>query len=227
MKTVLMIMNPREIPECLKAFKGLAIPKVWFKAFWQVQLEEVMNEWIRAHPYDNYIIASDDLLPTQPALDVVLKGLESHEVFTGWCRFSPGNPKSALIVNNGGPGLVFGAMFRLYHMTGMTIHNRLDYFKLLRFTEASAIAGLPSEFLTSHVPFAFTGMRRELWLKYPYRCEHSGRRPHGSSSDHMLSTRLRRDGVPMWAGRDAYFEHLRSLRNFVVGRVPSRVIEEL
>ena len=227
MRDVLMIMNPREIPECLQAFRALKVPKVWFKGFWQVQLETVVNEWIAGTDYDNYIMASDDLLPTQAALDEVRRGLASHEVFTGWCRFSPGSPRGALIINDGGPGPAFDLMFRLYHITGMTIHNRLDYFKLRRFASVSDIMKQPDEFPTAHVPFAFTGMRRRLWLEYPYRCEHSGRRPHGSSSDYMLSKRLRRDGVPMWAGRAAYFEHLRSLRNFVVGKVPPRVIEEL
>ncbi len=210
MKNCLLIMHAREIPQCVEAIHKLRIDKAWFRGFTELQLESVIPDFIDndVHSYDNYIVLSDDTVPTQKALDCVVDGLERHEVFTGWCNISPNSDLC-------------------------TIHEgRLSIPGAHRWKTISQIFMRPDEFETPFACFALTGARKEIWQRFPFRTYVSRREAHGPlirtgwGSDFSFSLRLQDAKIPIYSHRDAFVQHLASRENFIVGKTSPETILE-
>lgn len=46
MKSCLMVLNPRDIPECLMSIRALPIDKVWFRGYTEAELTEPIRKFI-------------------------------------------------------------------------------------------------------------------------------------------------------------------------------------
>ena len=222
MKPVLMIMHAREIPECIDAFRLLkGIDKAWFRAHTEMQLERATSKYVRETDYTHYIIASDDLIPTQVGLDAVLKGIENHDIFTGFSNMHPGSHRVNLMLN--GYSLGYRAAFWMYHAGSRLrpVKAGVTSVKTLFFPRMSDVP--KGEFQTWFVGFSFTSMSRDMWLRFPFFSVHDRT---GWGSDAIMSQRLDSNSVPAYSSSDAFFYHLASMRNFIVGRVLPELILE-
>lgn len=214
MKDVLMVMNPRAIPSCIEAIKSLDIPKVWFSAYTEAQLEAEVNRFVEETQYENYLMVSDDLMVDKKSLAMIRRTLEDREVVTGWCRQRPGSKVSNILLRPHGPI----SLFRFMSMT-----RYVDaYLPSFSFATLEQVRAQRPVFRTYFVNFCLTGMRRRLWLYYPFKTRNS----HGGS-DYLASTRLERDKVPMWCVRDAFMEHLKSLAFWKVGKEQPQTVLDL
>jgi len=220
---VLLIMNAREIPQSIAGFKSLKIDKAWFKGFTEQQLEAPIAKFVEETDYENYLLASDDLVPTQPPLDIVRKGLERHPIFTGYCNMSPtiyrGTVRFRPIHGNQAFYVVTHMLRQLYPLTQAMRFNS--------FAQLSAILAKRGEFRTYFMGNVYTGMRRDLWLRFPFRVYHPpwNKSPtYGFGSDMELSMRLIKAGIPMMCHSDAFVYHLASGANNIVGKVKPEVI---
>lgn len=222
MNPVLMVMHAREIPECLEAFHNLkGVDKVWFRGYTEIELERVTSEFIRGSDYSHYLLASDDLIPTQKGLDEVLKGLESHDVFTGFSNMYPTSERVNLMLE--GYSLGYRFSFWLYHKAANIKIARMGV-SATKAAWFARMAQIPKgEFQTWFVGFSFTGMTRDLWLRFPFLCVHDR---SGWGSDAVMSLRLARDFIPAYSNNEAFFYHLASAKNFIVGSVPKQTILE-
>ena len=52
MKPLLMVMNPRTIPQCMQAIESLDIDKVWLKNWTERELVEVIKSVIQESDHD-------------------------------------------------------------------------------------------------------------------------------------------------------------------------------
>ena len=222
-RDILLIMNAREIPQCISGFQSLKIDKAWFRGFTEQQLEAPIAKFVEETDYDNYLLASDDLVPTQPPLDVVRKGLERHPIFTGYCNISPtiyrGTVRFRPIHGNQAFYVVTHMLRQLYPLTQAMRFNS--------FAQLSAILAKRGEFRTYFMGNVYTGMRRDLWLRFPFRVYHPpwNKSPtYGFGSDMELSMRLIKAGIPMMCHSDAFVYHLASGANNIVGKVKPEVI---
>jgi hypothetical protein len=229
-KVCLMIMNPREIPECLNAFRSLnGVSKAWFKGYTELQLVPVIKKFIDETDYDYYIMSSDDLVPTQKALDAVIGNLHPSFCVTGWSCVAP---NSDIVNIRLKPDKHLNLMYVVAWTFGKVIPDFMKH-RLLNMTKdrvmpniASKIRNeMPDVFRTYFVGFSFTAMSRELWIKYPFRV-YSGAAfwVNKAGSDISLSNRLYNAGVPMYCVKNAEVLHLRSMANFIVGKVTPEVI---
>jgi hypothetical protein len=225
MRNCLCIMHAREIPQCMAGFQSLKIDKAWFRGYTEQQLEAALAKFVEETDYDNYLLASDDLVPTQPPLDVVLKGLENHQVYTGYCNMSPTIYRGTVRfkpIHGTQTFYVATHMFRqLYPLTQAMRFNS--------FAQLKDIVAKNGEFRTYFMGNVYTGMRRELWLKFPFRVYHPpwDKAPmHGFGSDMELSMRLIKAGIPMYCHSNAFVYHLASGANNIVGKVKKEVIFE-
>jgi hypothetical protein len=189
MNDLLLILAPRAIPECVESLRVLEIDKAWLGAMYERHLETVVAEVIASTDYENYLMASDDLLVTPEALAEVREQLAYYPVVTGYCRYSYYDPEVNLCLTP--EGLDGGEEITV-----------------------DLVKTLPRLFRTYLVGWTLTGMRRDLWLRFPFRaCDGrfamiDGREVDiGFSSDMNLSRRLRDAGVTIMAARDAYCEH--------------------
>jgi len=186
MKPLLMIMNPRRIPVCMEALESLNIDKVWLKNWTERELVEVIANVIASTDHNVIGLLSDDTIPTQEALDLVLDAFEPSSVYTGYCNMDEGKPE----VNLSTKPLIVKNL------------ASVDCYDFPPRSEVDEHDGLYKSFFTG---FAMTFMSREMWLKYPFDCVGDP----GYQSDYRLSCRLQEDAVNIWAVPKAFMPHLR------------------
>ena len=210
-------MHPREIKIVKDNMDKLKISKVYFKGFYSRELKDKIDTFIRETDYDNYIVTADDVIITQDVLNLIEKCLEKYEVFTGYCNMYLGSEEvnlcsKPLTLTNGIYPLIGDYNF----MTFEDVKKQKDIFR-------TYLAGL-----------SLTGMRRNLWLKYPLQAYLVNQNDiKGVSCDHNLSYRLTKDNVSIYTHKKAYIKHLKKRKKgalmdgWIVGKKPAEIIKEL
>jgi hypothetical protein len=186
MKPLLMIMNPRKIPVCMEALESLKIDKVWLKNWTERELVDVIADVVASTDHDVIGLLSDDTIPGQEALDLILEAFEPSSVYTGYCNMDEGKEE----VNLSKSPLV------------ILPNATLECYDFPTKDEVDNHDGLYPSWFTG---FAMTFMSRDMWLKYPFDCVGTP----GYQSDYLLSCRLQSDNVKIWAPPGAFMPHLR------------------
>jgi len=182
-----MIMNPRRIPECMLSLENIDRPKVWLKNYSERELEQIIPRVIEESDFDYYVAVSDDVVAWTGAYDSVCRALEVEKflVATGYCNLDP-----------------------FCGLTSLTASPPREPWPTEETYDWISFRDLPKKpyIRTWHPSFAFTGMSRAMWAKYPWRCFGSSGNA-GWAADLELSIRLMRDSVPIYAPRDAFIYH--------------------
>jgi hypothetical protein len=186
MKPLLMIMNPRKIPRCMEALEALDIDKVWMKHYTERELIDVIGQIVESTDHDVIGLLSDDTIPPQSSLDLVLDAFEPSSVYTGYCNMEENTPEVNL------------------SRTPLIVKDQADAncYNFPTRDEIDSHDGLYRSYFTG---FAMTFMSREMWLKYPFDCVGTP----GYQSDYSLSCRLQNDSVNIYAVPGAFMPHLR------------------
>lgn len=190
MKTLLCIMNGRNIREAIDSYNSLTgCDLAWMTGFYIKDLVPVHREIVESTDYDAYIMVSDDCVVTQKALDAVKSDLEKgHPVVTGWGSLIKGH----IMVN----------LCREPLRGNVPVSRAFTFWK--RHQVLRQVDPCPTHF----VGMSLTGMPRGMWQTFPYDC-YTIRHNRGHSSDFHLSVRLRDAEVPMVAPHDAWVDHLK------------------
>lgn len=212
MKPLLLVLNPRRIPECVDAIEQLAIDKAWLTGYTEPQLEQAIPDLLDQVDHDPILVLSDDTVPEQPALDSVLhRWRESSEirptVATGFCNLD-----------------VVSQYVNLTRRPFTTRHSTVEAYDFYTYAE---MGDQPQDI---PVRSWFTGMcltcmSREHWDQFPFQTY------EGRSSDFMLSLRLQDALVPILAPKDAMVWHVkqewnklddsRPERRLLIGEIPA------
>lgn len=193
MKPLLLVLNPRRIPECVDAISSLPVDKVWLQNYTESELSDVIPDVLAQVPHDLVGILSDDTVPTRAALDEVLALAQPGRVTTGWCNLDDASD----LVNLSTEPLATSTPTT----TAYTFPTRA-------WVEAHDTREVPTYFAGHCLTF----MDRDLWDRFPWEC-HGG--PPGYASDLMLSWRLQEAGVPIVAARDGFVRHVKARWNYV------------
>lgn len=206
---LLLILNPRRLEPCLTALGALEIDKAWFTGYTEQQLVEEVATVVEETNYEHYIMVSDDVAPSQYALDAVREQLAmGRPVVTGYSNLVRWDDRVNLTRSP------FGEMppkFDWYTLHEVTCHP-------------------DAAIKTGYVGFSLTAMPRELWQRYPFYAfpgTIDGPPCDGAQSDVALSLRLQRDGIPMVAARSAFVYHYKEVIDDEHGRVWDLVQAEL
>lgn len=193
MKPLLLVLNPRRIPECVDAISSLPVDKVWLQNYTESELSDVIPDVLAQVPHDLVGILSDDTVPTRAALDEVLELAQPGRVTTGWCNL---DDTSDLVNLSTEP------------LATSTPTTTAYTFPTRAWVEAHDTLEVPTYFAGHCLTF----MDRDLWDRFPWDC-HGG--PPGYASDLMLSWRLQDAGVPIVAARDGFVRHVKARWNYV------------
>jgi len=237
LRSVLMVMNARDIPECLLSLRALKIDKVWFRAFTEKQLEAEITRFVRSSDYERYILVSDDVIATQQALDNLLSLQGAGPVVTGWCNIFPGQTLANLVLKplskesssfyyqlrERMPMSWVKALKRLYASGLIKVPTNLLLYR--HFPKEDEIWAMPPLFRTYFVGWAMTSIARDFWLRYGFHYS-SDHFTGGHGSDARMSSDLEKDGVKMLCARDSFVYHLATMRNFIVGKAEPEVVKE-
>ena len=186
MKPLLMIMNPRNISQCMTALEALDIDKVWLKNWSERELVSVISEVIESTDHDVIGLVSDDTIPPNSSLRLILDAFEPSAVYTGYCNMDEDREE----VNLSRKPLIVQPV------------AVADCYDFPTRAEVDSHDGLYRSFFTG---FAMTFMSKDMWLKYPFDCIGDP----GYQSDYLLSCRLQSDDVDVWAIPGAFMPHLR------------------
>jgi len=190
--TLLMIMNPRAIPECIDAFRLLrGIDKAWMSYYTEAELVPVIADLIANTDYHRYLLCSDDTIPTQTALDAILTLHDKHPeaVTTGWVNI---DSECGLSTINPAP------------LAG-TRPSRSAY----SFLPIEDVP--PGQIRTYFHGYALTCMSRELWQRYPYNVFNP--LDGGCASDYHQCLQLQAADIPIYTNPDCRFEHVKEIRD--------------
>lgn len=193
MSDCLIVMNPRNTVFIRRALEELPIDKIWLTGWTEKQLAEgVFLEAISEFNYDQYLMASDDIIIREDALTAVRRLLDAgHPVATGYSQRS----HTEWVVNvTSGP------------LRGEEPGPDAYTFRMFQDVVSWADPAVPTWF----TGMSLTAMSRELWLKYPFGCYSSGHSDPGWASDFHLSRRLQDDNVPIVAAREGFCYHWRN-----------------
>lgn len=173
------------MPECLLSLELIDAPKVWIKNYTELQLEAIIPWVIHESDYDNYVVVSDDVIASTDAFRAVCNGLSRFQVVTGYCN---------LDLTSGFVSLTSAPPQEPYGQAETYVWRTFDQ--------------VPKEeyIRTWHPSFAMTGMSREMWEEFPWKC-FGFLGSAGWAADLSLSIRLHAAEIPIWAPRAAFMYH--------------------
>jgi hypothetical protein len=182
MNNVIMIMNARKLSGFRDAMDKLNISKVWFKGFKEYELNVEINKFIEETNFDNYYIVSDDLVIQPDAFNLLQEKLKIYPIVTGWGVWRQNkdwttiHQQDDLYIYNQGPNI---PMFKKHY----------------NIVKTHEIETLPDEFETAFTGWFYTGIRRDIWLKYPYQTMATDPYQSAASTDAHWSKRILSDGL--------------------------------
>jgi len=253
-KEILMILQPRAIPEAIESLNTLDIEKVWFRGYTEMELELVLNDFINETDYDYYWIIADDVVVDNKPLDVLRPKLYAGEVVTGYCKlYQTSNYvnlslmklpllKSPLDIQHITQQIKYVGIENMIVEESYTKHKSF-YEKLNKHREYDfwkyRVQGLhlfppylmsqeevndmgDAYFETYFAGWSFTGMSRDIWLKYPFQCSWNG---NGTDAQFALRFFEEESNRKIYTHKDSYFIHLKEepshgaflKRNWLVG----------
>ena len=187
MNDALLVLNPRQIPECIEAIQALGIPTCWISNMNETDAAQALNQAVHSTDMiDRYIVLSDDTVPTREALDLV-RNVDAPAV-TGYCNLDTGEYADIvnLTTNPLPPPPATGPSYHFMTRTQVEQHHQP--------TIPTTFAGL-----------ALTMMPRPYWQQFPFQVDPIT----GGQMDYDLSYRLQSAGIPIVAAVGAYVHHVK------------------
>lgn len=180
MNNVVMIMNARNFSAFKDCVDKLNISKVWFKGFSEFELNTEINKFIRETNFDNYYIVSDDLIISPESFNLLQEKLNTTPIVTGWGVWRQ--------------NFDWTTIYKSKNLSTHYIGNQFPWFeKHYDTVKTYEIDSLPDEFETSFTGWFWTGVRRDIWLEYPYQTIATYPNLPGASTDLHWSKRVLSD----------------------------------
>tara|TARA_B100000282_G_C31736757_1_gene493890 strand:+ start:2772 stop:3659 length:888 start_codon:yes stop_codon:yes gene_type:complete len=235
-KEVLMILNPRAIPEAIESLNTLDIEKVWFRAFDEPSVCEAMNNFVADTDYDYYWIIADDVIVNNRPLEVLRPLIQEGKVVSGYCRWFEGSEYVNLLHKP--ISCVYACDDPNYQfLKRLNEVNPERYSWIQKVPEVKPDDDSVNDFMfydmdstksryfydevqsmgqepikTYFSGWSFTGASRDVWLKYPFMCSLMD-----SQSDIKFSVRyINDDGGEIFSHKEAYFHHMKKNTNILV-----------
>ena len=210
-RPLLVILNPRNIAECMASFSALDVPRAYLTGFRERHLVDVMANLVATTDYSHYVVVSDDTVVQRRALDAVYALLEQHPVVTGWCNLDDTDGRCSVVDRPLQGKTPSAASYGFMHYSRVVTHPEP--------TLRTWFAGM-----------CLTGMSREMWQRFPFDVLAGSE--HGWASDYSLCWRLQEADIPITAARDGSVLHVRERwdvtdtdprKRLLVGQVPAVV----
>ena len=166
-------------------------------------MERPVNKFIRETDYDFYWFISDDAIATRDAFDKIERGLETHDVVTGYA-LNPDGSGNVCLCDRPLEAWVPTTLGAYHFMSKEAVDLYYDDW-------------VP----TYYVPFILSAIERDLLLQVPYRSYgilpiplikyfRGVRAIRGFACDYNFSFRLQKKGIRAYAAKGALMEHLGS-----------------
>lgn len=175
--TVLMVLSVREIQSVVNCINNLNCEKIWFKGYKEYELAPILNDFIKKSNFKNYFITSDDAIISYENFELLKKHLHSNDIISGWGIYRQ-NGEFTTIIN---PKTFNSPATKFAYCNPKLVSNIFQYSY-----KTHEIHTLPDIVESAFTGWFFTGMKKELWLEYPFQTLNW---PY-SSSDLLFSKRI-------------------------------------
>ena len=155
MNNCLMIMSVRDEEFFKRSVNRLNVSKVWFKGYSEYELNTHINQFIQETNFDNYFIVSDDVVITPKVFNILQEALTRYEIVTGWALRRQNLVETTILRQDK----------HWIHVQGSHFPTFVKY---NNYTPAHEVESLPDEFEVGFTGWFYTGIRRHIWLEYPY-----------------------------------------------------------
>lgn len=188
MRDALVVLNARDVPECLGSLSLLDIDKIFLRGWTEARIEDVAFPQVLEMDYDWLWVVSDDVIVRSQALDAVREHAGYGEPVTGYSQRS----HTEWTVN----------------LTRGPLYGDAPSVEAYDFHEYREVVAKPETlFRTWFTGMSLTGMPIALWRRFPFACFRDDVCSFGS--DFSLSLRLQEAGIRINAVRDAFCYHWR------------------
>lgn len=197
MKTLLVVLNPREIPVCVESIERVPTARVWLRGWTETEIETqawpVMMRDAKRRRFTHYAVMSDDgRLPVGSWHEICRVARDGHPVVTGY---------SNMDMNRG---------FTRTNQCKSTLPRDPIQHAEMEFWDMRDIVELREDtFPSSFHGYACTMMTREIAEEFPFACYRPTPQDRGHSSDFHHSRRLADAGIDIVACRDAFVPHIK------------------
>ena len=182
MNNVLMIMNARNLSAFKECVDKLDISKVWFKGYKEFELNIEINKFIQETQFDNYFIIPDDLIINKSDFEFLEEQLKYYPIVTGWGVWRQNSDWTTI--------------YRQDKIHTFNQGDKLPIFKKhYNIVKTYEIDSLPDATETAFTGWFYTGIRRDIWLKYPYQTMSTHVGMPGASTDAHWSKRILKDNI--------------------------------
>jgi hypothetical protein len=238
-REVLMILQPRAIPEAIESLNSLDIEKVWFRGMSEATVCNAMNNFVQNTDYDFYWIIADDVVVDDEPLQCLRPLLYEGNVVTGYCKMSMASKEVNLLkapmnyshykdsdhisylrsVNHFKPNTV--PLRKDIEDDGVGDENWWGNLVGDLGAEGEIVYSLQEVqemdtdvFRTYFAGWSFTGASRDVWIKYPFIVSILS----GQSDTQFALRFVNRDEGVIYTHKDAYFTHLKEVDNDFLNR---------
>lgn len=192
MSTILAVLNPRDITECMWSLKRLPVRKVWLRRMTETQIAQewpgVVSE-ARERGHTHLSVISDDTIVPRPSWEALRRNLADDVCVTGWCN------------------LQLHADSRV-NLSNEPLPTYLPEVASYDFPTAWDVLAGPKLRESFFTGMCLTTMPLELWDRFPFMVY-----PPGFASDYHLSYRLQAAKVPIRCVRGAFVKHVKGTFN--------------
>lgn len=185
------MLNPRDIPEVKISLARVPAQKIWLRCYRENELDRALRTVLAHTEFTRYVVVSDDVIVSADAYAAVvdlLQDADGHFV-TGYCN---------LDALSGRAGLV-----RQPLRGDVPVAEAYDWWTFEEISE------FPPVFETWFTPMCLTGAHRDDWLEFGLEAFPSAG-GGWCATDFVLSKKLERAEVPIWAVKDALCWHLKT-----------------
>ena len=148
--SLLVILNPRIIPEVIDSIETTPIQKVWISGYNEEEACKEINLIVNSTLFDYYIIHSDDCIINKSTLLDIVSYQEAfpNDIFSGYCRLA----KSSNLINISRKPLTFTG-------PGFTWDD-YEFYALSNLKNKSMFVGY-------YAGFSLTSLKRDYLLEIP------------------------------------------------------------
>lgn len=193
MNPLLVVLNPRRIPEAMDALNALDVPQARMQGMTERQ---VANHWgeltegAHRRGFTHMVVTSDDVIVTQHAFAAVTRAAQ-YGVATGWCNLD----ETDVRVN----------------LSDTPLATRCPAAESYTFPTVYDVLSGPFLRRTYFTGMCLTTMRLSVWEQFPFDPFDTP----GYASDYNLSWMLQAEEIPVTAVKDGFVKHLKKTWNEV------------
>jgi hypothetical protein len=213
MRSLLIIIRPRDLPEFIESQKHVKIDKLWINYYHQEEAFLIARKEALKRDYTHYFFIVDDNIITQADIDLLLEDSKRYNIISGWMNADTTDHKDQSQISlTLPPDPPYLGSHDGYHFMPISHIEWLS-------TDINILN-------VKHQGFALTLMTREILENIGFRDS------HGCCIDSCFSLDIHKAGIKQYVDLRVRIKHLKEndkkqIELLKVGKKPRRIVYDI